>query len=189
MKSSTVYQAYDHDGCGVIVTVLGHAKDLDRNCRAVQLHYEGNLDDCLKRNDRAYCVHSTLFPPELNERLWNNFYFDRSEAIQAAKEAGAEDAGVWCTSYYYILNSGEKYAPLEFPVIAQLHRNKKGLYCRLNVHPEIDGLSASGKFFFPDRSCASTLCEGPVIIESIEDHGTFGFFTGKLEHFSAPSTM
>lgn len=72
------------------------------------------------------------------------------------------------------------------PTTATLYRNEKGLFCRLNLRPDLDG-TIPGKIFFPDRSCTAELCEGPCVITEIKDKGNYGFFKGHMQQYKSPS--
>ena len=75
---------------------------------------------------------------------------------------------------------------LTLPIEAVLYRTKRGLACRLNLHPETS-YGLSGKIFFPDRTCTEPLEEGIVVIDSVIEKETYGFFTGRMKTFEAPS--
>lgn len=187
MKTTTAYYV---PGCAIALC-KGQAKDLCGNSREnpweITLHYEGDLNELLKGYDEAWYVSSALFDPCVNERISKHFFMNREDAINAAREAGAEEAGVWNSYSVYIENRETDYTPMKLPVRTTLMRNDKGLYCRLNLHPEEDGYRSPGKIFFPDRKCGNSLCEGPVIITSVHDKGNYGFFTGEMVQYEAPS--
>lgn len=166
----------------------GQAADfiLRGHYREVMLHYEGDLNKLAEDHDQVWCVCDSISDQSLVERVSKHFYFSREEAIAAAQKAGLTDAGVWNCHSMFIDSPGE-YAPIQLPVRTILVRNEKGLYCRLNLHPEEDGYHARGKIFFPDRQCADTLCEGPVCIKTVADKGNYGFFVGEMVQYKAPS--
>lgn len=58
---------------------------------------------------------------------------------------------------------------------------KKGLYCRIPT-----GQPGSGKLFFPDRSCKN-LTSGPIQITQLHDHGSYGFFVGRMKIYQTPN--
>jgi hypothetical protein len=77
---------------------------------------------------------------------------------------------------------------MRFPIQAQIViGNNDSLICRLNTNPDVDSPFAKGKVFFPDRSCAEDICEGPVIIESVVEHKNHGYFIGKMVQVRCPS--
>lgn len=180
MNTTTAYLASNYlDGTSILLS-KGKAKDWSKSPSEVELHYNGNLDDILKTTDVAWHIVSSFIDPEISR----HYYFSREEAIAAAKAAGA-DAGVWCCYDCHI--DTERFGPVKLPIRVNLLRSEKGLFCRLNLHPEENGYRAQGKVFFPDRRCADNLCEGPVIVKSVIDKGNYGFFVGEMVQYRAPS--
>lgn len=76
--------------------------------------------------------------------------------------------------------------PEQLPTLEQLIANERGLFTRMNLHPEVDGFSSRGKIYFPDRSCAEKLCAGPAVITEVKDKGNYGFFTGHMVQYEWP---
>lgn len=193
MNTIRAYLAFRDDGqhlgyvTGRVFLSKGQAVDfiLRGHYKEIVLHYEGDLNKLVEDNNLVWYVTDTISDPDIMEVVSRNFYFSREEAIEAAKKAGL-DAGVW-NSYSVFIDSPGDYVPVQLPVQTTLLRNEKGLYCRLNLHPEEEGLHAKGKIFFPDRACAEHLCEGPVMIHSVKDKGNYGFFSGEMVQFKAPS--
>lgn len=170
-----------------VVLSKGQAKDKGRGYyREVFLHYEGDLDGLVKNNEQVWFITDTISNPSLIESISKHFYFNREEAIEAAKKAGLEDAGVW-NCHGVVIEDNDDYKPVQLPVRAIWAQGEKGLFCRLHLHPEEDGWGSNGKVFFPDRVCAGKLCTGPVIIQSVKDKGNYGFFTGEMVQYKAPT--
>lgn len=75
-----------------------------------------------------------------------------------------------------------------FNARAHLTYGDRGFKVRLNINPATDYRAAGpGKIFFPDRSCESKLCAGPVIITHVDDRGSYGFFRGHMEQYEWPN--
>lgn len=75
--------------------------------------------------------------------------------------------------------------PMSFPKTDNVVQGDKGLFVRLNLHPEIDGITR-GKICFPDRECADKIRSGPVVITGAKDKGNYGFFTGHMVQYEWP---
>lgn len=76
--------------------------------------------------------------------------------------------------------------PLKFPVRATFVGTKGGrIGCRLNTHPERDGLLNVGIMVFPDRSWHSAK-EGEVRIDRVMERDTFGFVWGRQVKYDLP---
>lgn len=75
--------------------------------------------------------------------------------------------------------------PLSFPITDNVVQGDKGLFVRLNLHPEVDGVTR-GKICFPDRECADKIRSGPVVITGAKDKGNYGFFTGHMVQYEWP---
>jgi len=77
--------------------------------------------------------------------------------------------------------------PVSFPFEAVLYEGDRGLFIHKNLdEPENGHLSKRRKYYFPARSCGP-FCAGPVVITSITDKGNYGFFTGHMQSFTAPT--
>lgn len=108
----------------------------------------------------------------------NTFYLSRFEA-----SAESEDAGeIWDATL-----RPPYLKPVKLPTTAYLTPGDRGLYTHLNLHPEIDGLDARGKVYFPDRSCADNLTCGEAIITEVRDKGSYGFFKGHNVKYEWPT--
>ena len=77
--------------------------------------------------------------------------------------------------------------PMTFPVTNYVVQGEKGLHTRLNLHPEVDGISTRGKLCFPHRDCADRICSGPIVITGVFDKGNYAFFTGHMVQYEWPS--
>lgn len=131
-----------------------------------QLAYTGSLEDIQRHFTTVYRAKDT-----------HVFYLTRAEAAW-----GHEDT--------FILEAVLRppyLKPKKLPITAQLVHGDRGLYTRLNLHPEIDGCYAKGKVFFPDRSCADDLVYGEAIITEVKDKGTYGFFKGHNVKYDWPT--
>lgn len=108
----------------------------------------------------------------------NTFYLSRFEASAESGDAGEVWEATLCPPYL---------KPVKLPTTARLVLGDRGLYTRLNLHPEIDGQDARGKVYFPDRSCADDLTSGEVIITEVRDKGSYGFFKGHNVKYEWPT--
>lgn len=74
------------------------------------------------------------------------------------------------------------------PFEAIVSEGEKGLVVFANLNPdEVGSTSRRRKIYFPDRSCASSICAGRVNITSIKDKGKYGFFTGEMVPYEIPN--
>lgn len=160
---------------------IGEAKDFGNGIyEEGVLYYEGDLKSLLQQNPYAYCFHMGY--------LCNRFYLSKQSALEKAKlaeSAWVEEFGEFAIYEYHV--ESQRYFPVEFPVTATLVEGERGLLCRLNMRPDIDGKKPTGKIYFPDRSCAKDLCVGPAVITEILDRGNYGFFKAHMQQFEAPS--
>lgn len=75
------------------------------------------------------------------------------------------------------------YEPIEFPVSVFMSyavnkkTGKESLCARLNAHPEIDGMYATGKVFFPDKSWKDVHF-GAAEVTITKEMDTYGFISG-----------
>lgn len=158
----------------------GDAKNLGGNDIEYDFAYTGDLNDRFDNQFFAYRV----FHPNLN----TPWCFTEEEANRAADEMGVPSNDEEPRHIMRAHAMRPRLKPLTLPVTQYLYKNDRGLYCRLNLHPEIDGsFRVNGKLFFPDRSCADTLCEGYCVITETNDKGNYGFFKGHMQQFKAPS--
>lgn len=108
------------------------------------------------------------------------------EANRIADEAGIPPHDEQCRHMMTAELKSPYLKPIALPTTATLYKNDRGLFCRLNLRPDLDG-NGPGKIFFPDRSCTAELCEGPCVIAEIKDKGNYGFFKGHMQQFKAPT--
>ena len=141
------------------------------------LHYEGNLDELLKEHSVVYrfCV----------GELCSHFYFSVEEVYARVKECFYEEHSPANLETCEIKPA--RYKPVELPVTVDMWSGEKGPFCRMNLHPEIDGQFCRGKIYFVDRNCADKICEGPAIITSVKDKGSYGFVTGYMKQYQDPT--
>ena len=182
MKTTKIYSTQDRYGDMFLFLNEGEAKDNGMHVEEDQLMYEGDIEAAYGNFFFAYFFES--------EQGWRHTTWCRTkeQAIEMALKEGVERDGSTLSARLSVAMFHEPYLKTrEFPLRTVLSQGNKGLYCKLNLHPEIDGIHSSGKFYFPDRSCADNLCEGPVIITEIKDRGTYGFFKGHMRKFSLPA--
>ena len=76
----------------------------------------------------------------------------------------------------------------EEPFETIANEGERGLSFFANLNPdEVGTHSTRRKVYFPDRSCAKKICAGKVRITGIKDMGRYGFFTGEMVPYEAPS--
>lgn len=81
----------------------------------------------------------------------------------------------------------QRVFPIKYPHEVTILRNEKGLYSRIETHPERTGKpDTSGKIFFPDTSSRGKVCPGPAIVHSVYEKPTFGFMRVTMQQFEAP---
>lgn len=145
-----------------------------------ELVYDGDLNEYLENHFSvmAYRVFSNdhNLPWALSEE----------EANRIANEAGVPSNDEYPRRMMMAELRPPYLKPVTLPTTATLYKNDRGLFCRLNLRPDLDG-DIPGKIFFPDRSCAAELCEGPCVITEIKDKGNYGFFKGHMYQFKAPT--
>jgi hypothetical protein len=162
---------------GEMINITG-----ERDPKSGVLHYEGDLNALLKDEYGIIVYHTGV------GNLKGNFYFSKEAAIEAVK---SEAPDWWqryenyCVDDCYLDKQG--LYPVSLPVTNTLSMGKKGLYCRLNLRPDLDGTRTEGMLFFPDRRCTSELCAGPAVITEVNIKGTYGFFKAHMKQFEAPS--
>lgn len=168
--------------CGTQVRFnAGEAIDMsdNHNAQAGVLYFDGNLEEILKNI-------SDVFRYNL-DYLARFFYFSEEDALNAAKKARPE----WveehgnCVQKCYI--EPAQYKPVTLPVHVMLETSAKGLYCRMNLRPDVFGTRNHGKMYFPDRSCKDDLCAGPAVITEVTERTSYGFLKGHMQQFQAPS--
>lgn len=160
---------------------IGEAKDFGSGiCEEGVLYYGGDLQSHLQQNPYVYCFHIGY--------LCNRFYLSKQNALERAKlaeSAWVEEFGESAIYEYHV--EPQRYFPVELPVSTILVEGERGLLCRLNMRPDIDGKKPMGKFYFPDRSCVKDLCAGPAVVTEVKDHGSYGFFKAHMCLFETPS--
>ncbi len=131
------------------------------------LYYEGDLDEILQEKREVFCYNK--------EHLARYFYFSKEAALQAARISNPE----WVEEHSNIVRKcyicPAKYKRVDLPVEAILSQNEKGLYCRMNLRPDVFGTRTAGKMYFPDRSCKNQLRPGPVVITEVFERTSYGF--------------
>lgn len=168
--------------CGTQVRFnAGEAIDLSDNHNALAgvLYFDGNLEELLKNTSSVYRYNL--------DYLRRFFYFSEEDALNAAREARPEwvDENGSCVQKCYI--EPAQYKPVALPVCTVLETNAKGLYCRLNLRPDVFGTHTPGKIYFPDHSCKDKLCAGPVVITEVKERTSYGFVKGYPRQFQAPT--
>ena len=83
---------------------------------------------------------------------------------------------------------GDKREPLPdvFQVEWEANTKGEGFVTKLNAHPEWDGMYASEKIFFPDRSFVE-VCEGPALVSISHEKDSYGFLNGHMVSFEETS--
>ena len=136
-------------------------------------------------------VYSVKYTPFYETGVSTSWHTSEDAAKKEAIEMGLDLNDIDCR--IKIAELQKPYLkPVEMPVNTYLRNGQKGLYTYINTNPEIHGMfdhghKRRGKIFFPDRSCAAELCEGPVVITEIKDKGNYGFFIGHMQKFNTPS--
>lgn len=143
------------------------------------LHYEGDLNEILQTTETVYRFNA--------DYLARNFYFSQTEAYKAAEKAGLADHPTGAIQGGHIIPA--RYKAVTLPTEVFLHENERGLYCRMNLHPEIFGTRQKGKMYFVDRSCRDKLCMGPAVITEVHERTSYGFITGHMKQFEVPSDL
>lgn len=141
----------------------------------VDVNYDGDLDELAKnRTCLLYFRYGSKYTPLC-------LTLDEAENFAAKMGFDLE----YCR-YYYAYVSKRAVFPKELPIEVYLERNERGLYCKMDLRPDLTG-GFSSKFYFPDRNNKNKLCEGRCIIESVSDHGNYGFFIGHMVQYEQPS--
>lgn len=165
-KYITIYQnVYDCMNC--VPRLYFNKGEAGRGAVEYQLAYTGELSDLQKEYRDIFRTVSS-----------NTYYLTRHEAAIANEEGERIWDAQLCPPYL---------KPVELPVTAYLAPGDRGLYTNLNLHPEIDGRTAKGKVYFPDRSCADDLVYGEAIITEVRDKGSYGFFKGHNVKYEWPT--
>lgn len=74
------------------------------------------------------------------------------------------------------------------PYDMMLSMGKKGLVGRANLRIDETGrFSTKRKFYFPDKSCRDSLCEGMVRVTEVNDRGNYGFIKGSMITYTQPT--
>lgn len=116
------------------------------------------------------------------------WFATEKEAQECAERDGLKpmpefsDAKIYQTLVAF-LNCTE-IEPLTFPQNVYFHKSEKrgGVACRINAHPERDGLRSPGKFYFPDKKAFPYADIGPAIITGItRETDRYGFVSGALQ--------
>ena len=164
----------------VVRMTLGEAKDLakGRVIEECELTYTGSIESHF--DNFEHWVYRVVCR---NKKTSWCFSKEGADILAAAKGINDHDIDRYCERAHI---TPLQFRPVELPIFTYLYRNNKGLYCRLTLHPEIDGTNNYGKLYFPDRSCKD-LREGPAIITKIQDKGSYGFFVGQMHYFKAPT--
>lgn len=140
------------------------------------LYYEGNLEELLQKYTEVYRYNE--------EGRGRYFYFSDEEALQEAVKCGFENN----EDFIQIADiKPAVYKAVELPITEELFQGTRGVYTRMNLHPEIFGTRRSGKLYFPDKSCKDNLCPGPAVITEVIERTNFGFFKGYMRQYAAPT--
>lgn len=187
MKNIKVYFARPDFEKPVLCLNPGEAKDLDLSYDEGKMIFDGNIENLF---DTTLYSHSIYRPKEgLQYSAWCTTKEQAAE--MALKEHFSDAPEVTSEDILPELRSATLVRPFlepkKFPIQTTLYRGEKGLFCRLNPHPELDGTRGRGKVYFPDRSCVNQLREGPVLITEVKDMGSYGFFKGRMRKFSFPT--
>lgn len=143
------------------------------------LYYDGDLNEILRDTTSVFRFNA--------DYLSRNFYFSREAAQEAAEKAGLADHPTGGIQEGHICPA--QYKPVKLPTEVFLLENEKGLYCRMNLHPEIFGMHQKGKMYFVDRSCRDDLCFGPAVITEVHERTSYGFMIGHAKQFEPPSDL
>lgn len=185
LKSAKVFEyLFDIYGNNHLFATIGDARTGGRrvgvDCIETDLYYRGE-------SPAQYACRLELLNGAICTPWFDNEEDCATEANRMLREAGEKERDFEDFLFTYAKYHNNHLKPVELPVIAILSKSDRGLYCKLNLHPEEDGAYATGKPFFPDRDCKEPLEEGFVVVESVKDKGNYGFFMGKMKTFEAPS--
>lgn len=186
LKSAKVFEyLFDIYGNNHLFATIGDARTGGKHaseCIVTDLYYRG--EEPAQYAFRLELLNGTICTP-----WFDNEEDCATEANRMLREVGEQEKSFEDYIFTYAKYHNNHLKPVELPVIAILSKSDRGLYCKLNLHPEEDGAYATGKPFFPDRNCKEPLEEGFVVVESVKDKGNYGFFTGKMKTFDAPSEV
>lgn len=143
------------------------------------LYFDGDLNEILCNTTTVYRFNA--------DYLSRSFYFSKEAALEAAEKAGLVDSPEGGIQEGHICPA--QYKRVELPVEVFLNENERGLYCRMNLHPEIFGTRQKGKMYFVDKSCLDTLCVGPAVITKVFERTSYGFMVGHMKQFDPPSDL
>jgi len=127
--------------------------------------------------------------------LKSDWFYRQREAFDdicgKIREAGSSVGEAELTKYMTVLNV-KRYRPVKLPIVTRFTAEKRPdgkiqYSTRLNLHPEKDGYSTTGKLFFPTRAWKNV--DGlPMVIDGIEkDKETYGFVYGHPKQYPAIS--
>lgn len=158
----------------------GEAKDVAYGSAVHEgtLHYDGDLEDLLNKMSVVFGVNQG--------NSSGHFFFTPEEAINHYVKGSGADGESYFAEIYNIYPAS--YKPVELPTTVMLYKGDRGLCCRLNLHPEEDGAYCRGKIYFVDRSCTDKAREGLFVVTSVKDKGSYGFVSGYMKQYKAPST-
>lgn len=142
------------------------------------LYFEGDINDAF--DEWVYLYVYRVYDPVTGRK--SGWYLSRDEA--QASELGIE-LGDYANIEVGTLQ--QHLFPTQLPLNVSIQSGEKGLYVRLNMRPDLDGSTAAGKFYFPDRSCAKNLIAGHAIVTEVTDKGSYGFFKAHMVKYQAPS--
>lgn len=110
-----------------------------------------------------------------------DLYTDKFSAAASAKKLGGELASI--NTVELDCRVIPKYAPnQEFKTY--IHRDENGkYYARMQVHPEEQGSSMQGPFFFPSKDF-SPVYEGEAIVSVESEDKTYGYINGRMVRYS-----
>ena len=155
-----------------------------------QLYLHRTVADLFKHMDRCYIYR--LVAGELKTSWYTDLQniFDSNEYPALLQYVEAENCD--CVSIEEGILHQQKLFPIiptqEEPFETIANEGERGLVVFANLNPdEVGTHSTRRKVYFPDRSCAKKICAGKVRITGIKDMGRYGFFTGEMVPYEAPS--
>lgn len=178
MQEVKVWYSFGFMSSNVRLT-KGEAKDAAYGSAVHEgtLHYDGDLEDLLNKRSVVFSVN--------HGKSSGHFFFTEKEAIDYYVEGSDANGESYFAEIYNIYPAS--YKPVELPTTVMLYEGDRGLCCRLNLHPEEDGNYCKGKIYFVDRSCTDKARKGLFVVTSVKDKGSYGFVSGYMKQYKAPS--